>query len=355
MSVEDRAKELNNLAQRIKGSFTNFNSQFKKLSQKTTRIQRNVAERKERSAKLKSTSSSFGRSVDNVKSKVLSGPSDILGKVLGFASLLLFGVTLANIFKVDKKLDNETEKMKETSDNTGNFITGMTEGVKGFMGGFGKLYQKTDKTFDDLDNSLNSFRGTLQQIPPKVSSVHINGERAYKKSWRKENFTLPSKEVRVESLILKDWDLSNKQLRIEINCSSGTYIRSIARDLGNLLKSGGCLYDLRRIKASGFSEVKSIDLEHLINKRNHIDKLIIPISEALDHMPKIYLSNELDILFWRTGRKIEIKSKNLIKKYSHFEKQNFLVFDNEYQLLGIGNYVHKDFDLLLPKLVINAL
>ena len=223
---------------------------------------------------------------------------------------------------------------------------------------YGEIIEQKDVpklTFDDLDNSLNSFRGTFQQIPPKVSSVHINGERAYKKSWRKENFTLPSKEVRVESLILKDWDLSNRQLRIEINCSSGTYIRSIARDLGNLLKSGGCLYDLRRIKASGFSEVKSIDLEHLINKRNHIDKLIIPISEALDHMPKIYLSNELDILFWRTGRKIEIKSKNLIKKYSHFEKQNFLVFDNEYQLLGIGNYVHKDFDLLLPKLVINAL
>ena len=223
---------------------------------------------------------------------------------------------------------------------------------------YGEIIEQKDVpklTFDDLDNSLNSFRGTFQQIPPKVSSVHINGERAYKKSWRKENFTLPSKEVRVESLILKDWDLSNRQLRIEINCSSGTYIRSIARDLGNLLKSGGCLYDLRRIKASGFSEVKSIDLEHLINKRNHIDKLIIPISEALDHMPKIYLSNELDIHFWRTGRKIEIKSKNLIKKYSHFEKQNFLVFDNEYQLLGIGNYVHKDFDLLLPKLVINAL
>ena len=171
MSVEDRAKELNNLAERIKGSFTNFNSEFKKLSQKTTRIQRNVAERKERSAKLKSTSSSFGRSVDNVKSKVLSGPSDILGKVLGFASLLLFGVTLANIFKVDKKLDNETEKMKETSDNTGNFITGMTEGVKGFMGGFGKLYQKTDKTFDDLDNSLKDAQGELSKFENEAGEL----------------------------------------------------------------------------------------------------------------------------------------------------------------------------------------
>ena len=210
-------------------------------------------------------------------------------------------------------------------------------------------------TFDELNNSLNLFRGKFQQIPPQVSSVHINGERAYKKSWRKENFTLPSKEVKVESLILKDWNQANGQLRIEINCSSGTYIRSIARDLGNLLRAGGCLYDLRRIKASGFSEVKSISLENLLNKRNHIDKLIIPISEALDHMPKIHLSSELDILFWRTGRKIEIKSQNLTKNYNHLEKQKFLVFDNEYQLLGIGIHTHKDYDLLLPKLVINAL
>ncbi len=171
MSVEDRAKELNNLAERIKSSFTNFNSQFKKLSQKTTRIQRNVAERKERSAKLKSTSSSFGRSVDNVKSKVLSGPQSILGKVLGFASLLLFGVTLANIFKVDKKLDNETEKMKEKSENTGNFITGMTDGVKGFMGSFSEMYKKTDGTFDDLDNSLKDAQSELSKFENEVGEL----------------------------------------------------------------------------------------------------------------------------------------------------------------------------------------
>ena len=171
MSVEDRAKELNNLAERIKSSFTNFNSQFKKLSQKTTRIQRNVAERKERSAKLKSTSSSFGRSVDNVKSKVLSGPQSILGKVLGFASLLLFGVTLANIFKVDKKLDNETEKMKETSENTGNFITGMTDGVKGFMGSFTEMYKKTDGTFDDLDSSLKDAQSELSKFENEVGEL----------------------------------------------------------------------------------------------------------------------------------------------------------------------------------------
>ena len=209
-------------------------------------------------------------------------------------------------------------------------------------------------TFNDLDNRLNLFRGTFQQIPPQVSSVHINGERAYKKSWRKENFILPSKEVNVTSLILKDWNPANGQLKIEINCSSGTYIRSIARDLGILLKSEGCLYDLRRIKASGFTEDKSIHLEYLIKKQNDKDKFIIPIEDALNHMPKIHLTSELDILYWRTGRQIVFKTTSLIKNHYKSEKHKFLVFDNTYQLLGIGIYARKDFDLLLPKLVLNA-
>ena len=209
-------------------------------------------------------------------------------------------------------------------------------------------------TFDDLDKILNKFRGIFQQIPPQVSSVHINGERAYKKSWRKENFILPSKEVKVESLILKDWDQSNGQLKIEINCSSGTYIRSIARDLGIILKSEGCLYDLRRIEASGFNENISIELDYLINNQNYKNKFIIPIQDALDHLPKIYLTNESDILYWRTGRQIQFKSTNLTKNNNQSQKDKFLVFDNKYQLLGIGIYARKDFDLLLPKLVLNA-
>ncbi len=209
-------------------------------------------------------------------------------------------------------------------------------------------------TFDDLDDSLNSFRGIIKQIPPQVSSVHINGERAYKKSWRKENFTLPSKEVKVESLILKDWNQVNGQLRIEINCSSGTYIRSIARDLGILLKSEGCLFDLRRTKASGFSEGRSINLEYLINRHNEKDKLIIPIEDALDHLPRIHLTSELDNLYWRTGRQIEFKATNVIKNVYQSKQNTFLVFDDKYQLLGIGIYARKDLDLLLPKLVLNS-
>ena len=172
MSVEERAAELNSLAEKIKGSFVRFNSQFKSISSKRIRLKRNIEERKERDVKIKASSSSFGKSVDNVKSKVLSGPTDILGKVLGFASMLLFGVGLANIFKVNKKIDDESDMMKEKSDATGNFITGMIDGIKGFMGGFGKLYQKTDGTFDDLDNSLEDAQGELSKFSGETDKLN---------------------------------------------------------------------------------------------------------------------------------------------------------------------------------------
>ena len=68
MAVEDRAKELNSLAEKIRGSFNKFNSQLKSISDKRKRMSRNVAERKKRRAKLKATTSSFGKSIGNITS-----------------------------------------------------------------------------------------------------------------------------------------------------------------------------------------------------------------------------------------------------------------------------------------------
>ena len=164
MTVEDRAKELNSVAEKIQGTFSTFRSQFKSISNKRKRIRRNIAERKKRDAKLRSASSSFGKSIGNIKSKVLSGPSSILGKVLNFASLLLFGVAINAIAGVNRKVDDESKMMKENSDNTGNFITGMVAGIQNFIAGFGLMEKKVNNTFDDVDNSIKNAENDLQQF-----------------------------------------------------------------------------------------------------------------------------------------------------------------------------------------------
>ena len=171
MAVEDRAKELNSLAEKIQGTFANFRSQFKTISNKRKRIRRNVAERKKRNVKLRSASSSFGKSIGNIKSKVLSGPSSILDKVLNFASLLLFGVAINAIAGVNRKVDDDSKMMKENSENTGNFITGMVAGIQNFIAGFGLMEKKVNNTFDDVDKSINNAEKELQEFKGEADKL----------------------------------------------------------------------------------------------------------------------------------------------------------------------------------------
>ncbi len=208
---------------------------------------------------------------------------------------------------------------------------------------------------EKLDQYLNRFRGIIKQIPPKVSSVHVNGERAYKKSFRNENFELAPREVKINELTLMKWDQINGIIEIKIKCSTGTYIRAIARDLGEILNSEGCLLELRRISACGFDEQNSIkisDIEKDKGKKNS-KNLIIPTISALNHISSFVLSSEEQINFWQTGRAIKV-DLNYFKESKSFDyKKPIKVIDKKQILLGIG-FLNKDQSNINPKLVLNA-
>ena len=208
-------------------------------------------------------------------------------------------------------------------------------------------------SFDNLEIYLNNFRGTIQQVPPKVSSVHIKGERAYKKSLKGEEFELFPREVNIKELILKKWDQKNGILEIQISCSSGTYIRSIARDLGKLLDSEGCLLDLRRISACGFNENNAIKLSELNNYNNDIKNFIIPTLIALNHISTFVLTKKEEINFWQTGRVIKLKSSIFSQDLKFINKKPIKIVDKEKNLLGIG-FTNEEQTNLHPKLVLNA-
>ena len=206
---------------------------------------------------------------------------------------------------------------------------------------------------NQLDNYLNNFRGIIQQVPPKVSSIHVNGERAYKKVLKNEEFELHPREVEIEELVLKEWDQANGILEIKVSCTSGTYIRSIARDLGQVLDSEGCLLNLKRISACGFHEKNSIkisDLGDLIEKNA---PFIIPTISALDHISTLVLTNQEEIHFWKTGRIIKFNANNFVKSSSFDYKKPIKIIDHKKLLLGIG-FINEDKTALHPKLVLNA-
>ncbi len=206
---------------------------------------------------------------------------------------------------------------------------------------------------EKLDQYLNRFRGIVKQIPPKVSSVHINGERAYKKSFRNENFELAPREVKIDELNLIKWDQIKGILEIKIKCSAGTYIRAIARDLGEILNSEGCLLQLKRISACGFDEQNSIKISDIEKRKKNSKNLIIPTISALNHISSFVLRNQEQINFWQTGRAIKIDI-NFFKESKSFDyKKPIKVIDKKQMLLGIG-FLNKDQTNINPKLVLNA-
>ena len=208
-------------------------------------------------------------------------------------------------------------------------------------------------TDDKLDQYLDKFRGIIEQIPPKVSSVHVNGERAYKKFFNNENFELAPREVKIEELNLVKWDQKNGIIEIKIKCSAGTYIRAIARDLGKILNSEGCLLELKRISACGFDEQHSIKISDVGKDKNKTANLIIPTISALDHISTLVLNEEKEINFWQTGRaiKIDINFFNKIKIIDY--KKPIKLVDNKKGLLGIG-FFNEEQTHINPKLVLNA-
>ena len=208
-------------------------------------------------------------------------------------------------------------------------------------------------TNEQLDQYLNHFRGVIKQIPPKVSSVHINGVRAYKKSFNNENFELAPREIKIDELLLLKWDQVNGIIEIKIRCSAGTYIRAIARDLGEILNSEGCLLQLKRISACGFHEQNSTKISDMEKDKNKITNLIIPTISALNHISTLILNKEEEINFWQTGRAIKVDINYLTKSKTFDYKKPIKVIDKRKFLLGIG-FFNEEQTNINPKLVLNA-
>jgi tRNA pseudouridine55 synthase len=138
------------------------------------------------------------------------------------------------------------------------------------------------------------------QTPPQVSAVHSDGERAYLRARRGETMALAPRPVTIQRLELLAWDQEGARLSLAVRCSAGTYIRSLARDLGDALGCGGCLADLRRTEALGFGLEQAVGLERLGEAPP--PALIDPLL-ALPHLRRQQLS-PTELESWRCGRAI---------------------------------------------------
>jgi tRNA pseudouridine55 synthase len=172
-------------------------------------------------------------------------------------------------------------------------------------------------TGEDIKRNTLQFLGRVKQVPPPYSAVHYRGKRAYELARSGSEADLKARDVRIDYINILSVDLPT--VWIEVGCNAGTYIRTLAADMGSSLGTGAHLTFLRRIKSGPFlvdnaSSVTQI-AQYLSN--DTIDELIIPLKDALKGMTEVDIPAALARKIrngYRPGRD-ELRRENISSLY----------------------------------------
>jgi tRNA pseudouridine55 synthase len=153
-----------------------------------------------------------------------------------------------------------------------------------------------------IENAVRSQRGKIQQVPPIFSAIKQDGEAAYAKARRGETVELAAREVTIHELDIMEW--SPPELKIAVHCSKGTYIRSIAYDIGAVLGVGGHLTALRRTASGAFTEAQAHSLEEVrAATPEQVEAWLLPVGVGLEGLPPLVVTPS-EILALRQGKSL---------------------------------------------------
>lgn len=174
----------------------------------------------------------------------------------------------------------------------------------------GEVTKTSDKrpTKEEILAVLPEYVGVIMQTPPQFSAIKINGNRAYDLAREGEKIEIPAREVEIDSLELIDITPEGHAV-FEIECGKGTYVRSLARDIGRKLGCYGYIAELRRIEVSPFTEDDFVELSELervapeksepdqdgnlpVRDFSALDDLLIETGAALEFLPQYPLSDD---------------------------------------------------------------
>lgn len=165
---------------------------------------------------------------------------------------------------------------------------------------------------EDILTLLPNYIGEIEQVPPQFSAVKIDGERAYKRARDGEEMEIKSRTVSIESL--KIVESNQDTTTFEVLCGKGTYVRSLARDMGRDLKCYGHITQLRRTSVAPFLEEDLITLDELIKMEGEIEKLdseLFTTGTALDEIIEVPVTKE-QVHRLRLGNAIVLRGRDAI-------------------------------------------
>jgi len=196
-----------------------------------------------------------------------------------------------------------------------------------------------------IERALTKFKGEIEQVPPMHSAIKMNGVPLYKLARKGIAVERESRLVTLYQVCLVEF--VNSELELEISCSKGTYIRTIADDLGQELGCGAHVIELRRTQAGVFTEKDSISAEELaLEKENRgldkIDQFLIPMDRAIQDLPEVNLPS-ITASHVKNGQAVLVR---------HLPKNGLVRMYEDEQFIGIGS-IDDDGKVAPRRLIIN--
>jgi tRNA pseudouridine55 synthase len=199
----------------------------------------------------------------------------------------------------------------------------------------------TPPTREQIDAALAKFVGTIEQVPPAVSALKVGGRRAHDLARKGKDVRLAARPVRIDAIRVTGYDWP--WVDVEVDCGKGTYIRSIARDLGVALGCGGLVQTLRRTRIGPFTAEQGIGLD-----ADPATMKLLPMTAAVVGIPRAKLDAEL-VRRIRTGQRVAIDQS------LGYTRGEFAALDGNGDLVAIGmTYSEPDEYLFVPQIVFPA-
>ena len=198
----------------------------------------------------------------------------------------------------------------------------------------GKVLETSDKSvsFEDFSNAAQSFLGETEQFPPMYSAVSQNGVRLYKLARQGVEVEREKRSITIFSINTAPTDEKNV-FTLSVSCSAGTYIRSLANDIGDKLGCPACLKRLRRTEANGFTLDDTLTLDSLneLAENGGISRYIKSVDTVLGVYPEITVTDAQSKRFSNGGALAFDRLKN-------FSRQDglFRVYSPDRRFLGLG-------------------
>ncbi|HEY9770566.1 MAG TPA: tRNA pseudouridine(55) synthase TruB [Coleofasciculaceae cyanobacterium] len=202
-------------------------------------------------------------------------------------------------------------------------------------------------------DSLNSFVGTIEQVPPIYSAIKQNGKKLYELARKGEEITVEPRSVTISKIeLLNIYQTDFYELEIDIYCSPGTYIRAIARDLGVKLGVGGTLANLIRTESCGMQLKDSVTFEQIETQLQLQTFNLIEPSVILNYLDSVILVHD-DCQRWCQGQLIDLSQAQINSSVSALNQNNYVAtYAATGTFLGISLLIERNVTLKIkPKIV----